>query len=77
MTDNRHETVIVERRGSASGLLIGFALLVLVTLGAFFVINKTKNDNIRTEAVASAAKDVGDSAKGAGDAVEKAADPGN
>ncbi len=75
MADNQPNTVVVERSGNGTGLLIGLALVVLLAIAAYFVINQTNNDNVRTDAVAAAAKDVGDSAKQAGGAVEKAVDP--
>ena len=72
VTETPHTTVI-ERRGSGAGLLIGIAVLLLVAVVAFFLFNQGRNDSIRTDAVTKAAKDVGDSAKKAGDAVDDAA----
>ena len=72
VTETPHTTVI-ERRGSGGTVLIGLALLIAVVVGAFFLFNRSQNDNIRTDAIAGAAKDVGDSAKKAGDAVSDAA----
>ena len=65
-------TTVVERRGSGAGMLIGLALLILVVVGAFYLSNQSRNDNVRTDAIAGAAKDVGDTAKKAGDAVDEA-----
>lgn len=62
-------TTIVERRGSGAGVLIGVALIVLVAIAAYFVIVQNRNDTVRTDAVAGAAKQVGDTAKKAGDAI--------
>ncbi len=73
VTDTPHTTVI-ERRGGGGAILIGLALLIAVAIGAFFLFNKSQNDNLRTDAVTSAAKDVGDSAKKVGDSASKAAD---
>lgn len=75
MADNEPNTVIVERRGTGMGLLIGIVAILLVVVVAYFVISQNRNDALRTEAVTSAAQDVGDSAKKVGDAAEKAVDP--
>ena len=73
VTDTPHTTV-VERRSSGGTILIALVLLVAVAIGAFYLFNQNKNDNLRTDAVTSAAKDVGDSAKKVGDSASKAAD---
>ncbi|OYY72328.1 hypothetical protein [Sphingomonas sp. 28-63-12] len=75
MADNEPNTVIVERRSSGTGLIIGVILILLVAVAAYFVVNQTRNDNLRTDAISSAAQDVGDSAKKVGDAADKAVDP--
>ena len=66
------QTVIVERRGSGGGLLIGLAILLAGIVGAYFLLNHSNNDDARTGAVTSAAKSVGDAADRAGDAVDRA-----
>lgn len=71
-TNGAPHTVIVERRGSGGGLLIGLAVLIAVIVGAYFLLNNANNDNVRTGAVTSAAKSVGSAADKAGDAVEQA-----
>lgn len=71
VTEPPHTTVI-ERRGGGGGILIGLALLIAVVVGALFLYNQGRNDTVRTDAVTQAAKDVGDSAKQAGTAAEKA-----
>lgn len=73
VTDTPHTTVI-ERRSSGGTVLIALILLLAVAIGAFFLFNQGRNDNLRTDAVTSAAKDVGDSAKKVGDSASKAAD---
>lgn len=73
ITETPHTTVI-ERRGSGAGILIGIVLLIAVVVGAFYLFNRSQNDNLRTDAISGAAKDVGDSAKKIGDSAEKATD---
>lgn len=77
MTDNRSDgpnVTVVERRGGGGGLIIGLVLLVGIVIGAFFLLNQSKNDNLRTDAVTSAAGKVGDAAKDVGESAKKAAE---
>ena len=72
-------TTYVEKRGSGmGGILIGIAVLALVAIVAFFLLQSNRNDAIRTDAVTSAASSVADSAGAAasnvGDAAGRAAD---
>jgi len=79
-------TTYVDRGGSGiGGVIIGIALLALVAIIAFFLLNQSRNDNLRTSAVtgaassvadsaSSAAKSVGDSAQNVGGAAQGAAD---
>ena len=71
---NTGTTTIIERRSGAGTVILGLVLLIAVAIGGFYLINRSNNDNIRTDAVASAAKDVGDSARKIGESAEKAAD---
>ncbi|CAN5305119.1 hypothetical protein BH10PSE15_BH10PSE15_19460 [soil metagenome] len=73
VTDTPH-TTIIERRGGGGLWLIGIVLLFALVIGAMFLMNKSRNDTIRTDAVSGAAKDIGDGAKKVGDSAEKAAD---
>jgi hypothetical protein len=66
-------TTVVERRGSGAGLLIGLAVLILVVVGALYLINQNNRENVKTDAVTSAAKDVGGAAKDVGGAAKDAA----
>jgi uncharacterized protein HemX len=67
-------TVVVERRGgSGAGLLIGLAVLILVVVGALYLINQNSRENVKTDAVTDAAKSVGDAAKDVGGAAKDAA----
>ncbi|MGH6615660.1 hypothetical protein [Sphingomonas sp.] len=73
VTETPH-TTIIERRGGGGGILIAVILLIAVAIGAFYLFNQGKNDGIRTDAIQSAAKDVGEGAQKVGDAAQKAAD---
>jgi hypothetical protein len=71
------QTTVVERRsGSGAGLLIGLALLIAVVVGAFFLMNQSRNETIQTDAIAGAAEKVGESASQVGDAAQDAVTPG-
>ena len=72
-------TTYVDRGGSGvGGVIIGIAVLALVAIIAFFLLNQSRNDNLRTSAVTGAASSVADSAssaaKNVGDAAGTAAD---
>lgn len=63
-------------RGGGSGMgsvIIGIALLALVAIVAFFLLNANRNDAIRTHAVTSAASTVADSTANAARNVGNAA----
>lgn len=71
-------TTYVDKGGSGmGGVLIGIAVLALVAIVAFFLLNANRNDAIRTDAVSSAASTVSESAATAGDAVADAANSVN
>jgi hypothetical protein len=73
-TDSSPNTVVVERSGgSGAGLLIGLAVLVLVVIGALYLINQNNRENVKTDAITQAAKDVGGAAKDVGGAAQDAA----
>ena len=74
-------TTYIDTGKSGSGMgavIIGIAVLALVAIVAFFLLNANRNDAIRTNAVSSAASSVADStataAKSVGDAATTAAD---
>jgi hypothetical protein len=68
-------TTYVERGGSGiGGVLIGLAVLAMVAIVAFFLLQSNRNDAIRTDAVTSAASSVADSASTAASGVAGAAD---
>ena len=67
-------TTYVDRGGSGiGGVIVGIAVLALVAIVAFFLLQANRNDAMRTEAVSSAATSVADSAAGAADNVGNAA----
>jgi hypothetical protein len=67
-------TTYVDRGGfGVSGVIIGIAVLALVAIVAFFLLNASRNDTLRTTAVTGAASSVADSAAGAAQSVGNAA----
>ena len=68
-------TTYVDTGGGSGfgGVIIGIAVLALVAIIAFFVLNANRNDAIRTDAVTSAASSVADSASTAANNVSNAA----
>lgn len=72
-------TTYVDKGGSGlGGIIVGIAVLAMVAIVAFFLLQANRNDAIQTEAVTSAASSVADSAataaEGVSDAAGKAAD---
>ena len=71
-------TTYVDRGGSGmGGVIIGIAVLALVAIVAFFLLNANRQEAIQTDAVTSAASSVADSAAHAGNAVADAANSVN
>ena len=68
-------TTYVDRGGGSGigGVLIGLAVLAMVAIVAFFLLQSNRNDAIRTDAVTSAASSVADSASNAAEGVSGAA----
>ena len=67
-------TTYVDRGGSGmGGVIVGIAVLALVAIVAFFLLQSNRNDAMRTDAVSSAASSVADSASNAADNVGSAA----
>jgi hypothetical protein len=67
-------TTYVERKGvGIGGVIIGIAVLALVAIVAFFLLQSSRNDAMRTDAVAGAASSVAESASNAAGAVGDAA----
>lgn len=67
-------TTYVDRGGSGFGsVLIGIAILAMVAVIAFFLLNQNRNDAIRTNAVTSAASSIADSTASAAQDVGNAA----
>ena len=68
-------TTYVERRGGGMGsVIIGIAVLALVAIVAFFLLQSSRNDALRTDAVSSAASSVAESAGTAAESVGSAAE---
>lgn len=66
------QTTVIERRGGGGGLLIGLAVLVLVVIGAFYLINQNNREAVKTDAITGAAESVSDAAKDVGGAAKDA-----
>ena len=63
-------------KGGGSGVgavIVGIAVLALVAIVAFFLLQSNRNDAMRTDAVTSAASSVADSASTAANSVSNAA----
>lgn len=79
--DGTRERVIERDDGPAApsggagvgGVIIGMAVLALVAIIAFFLLNQGRNDNLRTNAVTGAAHSVSNAAGSVGDAAQHAA----
>ena len=68
-------TTYVERRGSGiGGVIIGIAVLALVAIIAFFLLNMNRQEALETQAVTGAASSVAESVSGAAESVGNAAD---
>ena len=64
----------VDKGGSGvGGVIVGIAILALVAIVAFFLLQSNRNDALRTDAVTSAASSVADSASSAASNVSNAA----
>lgn len=63
----------VDRGSGFGGLILGLAVLALVAIVAFFLLNQSRNDDLRTSAVTGAASSVAESASSAANSVGDAA----
>ncbi len=68
-------TTYVERRGGsgATGLLVAVALIALVAIVAWFLLNANRQEAAETAAISGAAESVAESAEGAANSVADAA----
>ncbi len=76
--DHGGGTTVVEKSGSGmGGVIIGIAVLALVAIVAFFLLQMNRNETVRTEAVSGAAssvaESVGNAAESVGDAAQRVA----
>lgn len=68
-------TTYVDKGGSGlGGIIVGIAVLAMVAIVAFFLLQANRNDAIQTEAVSSAASSVAESTATAADSVGGAAE---
>jgi uncharacterized protein HemX len=67
-----HTTVVERRSGGGSGLMMALLLLV-VLVGGFIAWQFVQQGEVRTDAVAGAANQVGEAAQQVGDAAQDAA----
>ncbi|HEY0646665.1 hypothetical protein [Phenylobacterium sp.] len=68
-------TTYVDKGGSGiGGIIVGIAVLAMVAIVAFFLLQANRNDAIQTEAVTSAASSVAESTATAADSVSGAAE---
>jgi len=70
-----HTTVIDDGRssGGGAGWLIALVLIVALGIGVYFFTNMSNSQTAKDNAVAEAAKDVGNAASEVGDAAQSAA----
>ena len=67
-------TTVVERRGGGAGTILAVgALIALVAIVAYFLMNANRQEALQTDAVTDAASSVADSASNAADSVADAA----
>jgi len=73
-TAHTHTTVIDDgRRGGGAGWLIALVLIVALAVGIYFLANMSNSQSAKDNAVAEAARDVGNAAESVGDAAKDAA----
>ena len=69
---NVHTTRTVVSSGGGSGWLIAIVLILAVLVGGYFLMQGTNASANKDDAIAGAAKDVGDAATKVGDAAQDA-----
>ncbi|WP_369059548.1 hypothetical protein ABOZ73_18385 [Caulobacter sp. 73W] len=68
-------TTVVERGGMGfGGVLMAIALIAVVAIGGFFLINQNRRENVETAAVSQVAELASDAAKSVGNAADAAAE---
>lgn len=66
--------VVIERRGGGFALVVGLVLVIAVVIGAVYLFNQNRREELKTDSVTQAADKVGDAAKDVGDAARDAGD---
>jgi hypothetical protein len=74
VTESSGTTVVERGGGGGAAMLIGLAVLILIVIGAFYLINQNRHENVKTDAVTQAAQSVGAAADKVGDSAQKAAE---
>lgn len=66
---------VVERRGGGFGAaMLALAIVVIIAIVGVFMLNQSRNDDVRTTAVTDAARTVGEASSDAAANVSSAAD---
>lgn len=69
-------TTVIERGGGGgfAGVLIAIAVIAMVAVAGFFLINQNRRENVETAAVSQVAESASDAAKSVGNAADAAAE---
>ena len=76
---NTHTShTVVDRdgdRGGGSGWVIAIVLVLALLIGGYFLMRSSNSDVVKDNAIAGAAKDIGNAAEQVGDAAQNAVKP--
>lgn len=67
-------TTVVERGGGFGGVLIAVAVIAVVALAGYFLINQNRRENAETAAISQVAESASGAAKSVGNAADAAAE---